>query len=84
MLVNPPRIAFCSTCKGRSQHLFQTIPKNLKDNSSYANAVFVVVDYGGQDELAGKMAKMHPEEMESGRLVVYTYPSTHRSSLRNA
>lgn len=25
-------IAFCITCKGRTQHLRETLPKNLADN----------------------------------------------------
>ena len=74
-IMEKTRIAFCTTCKGRLQHLMQTIPENLKDNASYRNAVFVVVDYGGQDKLAEFCSENYPEEVKSGRLVVYTYPS---------
>jgi hypothetical protein len=74
-ILEKTRIAFCTTCKGRLQHLMQTIPANLKDNASYRNLVFVVVDYGGQDKLAEFCSENYPEEVKSGRLVVYTYPS---------
>ena len=30
-----PMIVFCTTCKGRAQHLEQTLPQNLADNAHY-------------------------------------------------
>ena len=68
-----PRIAFVTTCKGRSQHLVETLPKNLASNADYENAVFVVVDYGGCDNLKERLYTLLPEAIDSGRLVVYTY-----------
>lgn len=69
-----PRIAFVTTCKGRSQHLVETLPKNLASNADYENAVFVVVDYGGKDNLKNRLQELLPDAIASGRLVVYTYP----------
>lgn len=47
-----PRIAFCTTCKNRTQHLEHTLPENLRQNASYQNCVFIVLDYNSQDNLA--------------------------------
>lgn len=71
-----PRIAFVTTCKGRCQHLSQTLPKNLADNASYANAVFVVLDYGDPDGLAQYIRTAHAKDLASGRLVYYCYKTT--------
>ncbi len=66
------RIAFCTTCKGRVQHLERTLPQNLADNADYANAVFVVLDYGSPDHLLEYLLAKHKREIDSGRLVVYS------------
>ena len=67
-------IAFCTTCKGRAQHLKATLPKNLADNADYFNAKFIVLDYGSQDGLFSWLALEHWKDIESGRLVVYHHP----------
>jgi Sulfotransferase domain/N-terminal domain of galactosyltransferase len=36
-------IAFCTTCKGRAQHVAETLPRNLRDNP---NSIFILLDYG--------------------------------------
>lgn len=66
------RIAFCTTCKGRAQHLKITLPRNLADNASYADAVFVVLDYGSDDDLRTYLGTHHAADIASGRLVVYS------------
>ena len=68
-----PRIAFCTTCKGRAQHLKLTLPKNLIDNADYENAVFVILNYGSQDDLLEYLRMYHARDIESGRVAVYTY-----------
>jgi hypothetical protein len=73
MVFKQPRIAFCTTCKGRAQHIVQTLSNNLADNTGYDNAVFVVLDYSGNDDLKSLLLETYPEYMESGRLVVYTH-----------
>ena len=49
--MNQPLIVFCTTCKGRAQHIEQTLPKNLADNARYLNCKFVVLDYNSPDHL---------------------------------
>lgn len=68
-------IAFCTTVKGRAQHLKQTLPKNLADNAGYADAKFIILDYGSTDDLLGYLLFNHAEDIESGRVVLYRYPT---------
>ena len=63
-------IVFCTTCKGRLQHLQKTLPKNLADNPE---ARIVVLSYNDQDGLAEWLKTAHAQDIESGRLVVYEY-----------
>lgn len=70
----PPRIIFCTTCKGRTPHLRKTLAKNLADNASYENCAFVVLDYNSQDDLASWIREEHLPYLESGRLVFYQFP----------
>jgi hypothetical protein len=69
----PVRIAFCTTCKGRTQHLKLTLPKNLADNAAYPNAVFVVLDYNSDDDIQQYLWGTHLDDIKSGRLVIYSY-----------
>lgn len=69
-----PRIVFCITCKGRTQHLRQTLPRNLADNLDYPNARFVVLNYGSQDDLMEYLRDNHKEAIEDNYLSVYTFP----------
>lgn len=68
-----PRIAFCTTAKGRLQHVEQTLPRNLADNADYPNLVIVLVDYQSDDGLADYIRRAHQADLESGRLVYYRY-----------
>ena len=65
-------IVFCTTCKGRAQHLEQTLPQNIADNSDFANCKFLVLNYNSQDHLL-EFLKSFPNEIASGRLVFYSY-----------
>ena len=67
------KIALCTTCKGRAEHIKQTLPRNLADNASYKDAVFVLLDYDSQDDLAQYVSSVHARDIASGRLVVYHY-----------
>jgi len=73
--MSTPRIAFATTCKGRMQHLEQTLPRNLADNSDYPNLKFVVLDYGDKDGLLDCLRSKHPDAISAGRLVVYSHPT---------
>jgi hypothetical protein len=64
------RVVFCTTCKGRTQHLEQTLPANLKDNLS---ARSVLVNYNSRDHLDEYLRKKHGRDIESGKLSVYRF-----------
>ncbi|MGH3430877.1 MAG: sulfotransferase [Mycobacteriales bacterium] len=66
------KIAFCTTCKGRTPHLEQTLPQNLADNADYPDAVFVVVNYNSRDNLSSYLDGRRAL-IESGRLVIYRF-----------
>jgi hypothetical protein len=63
-------VAFASTCKGRSQHIKQTLPRNLADNPS---AKFILLDYNSPDDLASYVQANHAGDIECGRLVYYSH-----------
>lgn len=65
-----PVIAFCTTCKGRTQHLELTLPKNLADNHDYPHTKFIVLDYNSPDHLT-QYLRSFPAHIESGQLTVY-------------
>jgi hypothetical protein len=66
-----PRIAFVTTCRGRLQHLQQTLPQNLIDNQTYENCIFVVLDYNSPDGLLQYMVDHHGKDILSGRMAYY-------------
>lgn len=70
--MNQPHIVFCTTCKGRRQHIEKTLPKNLADNEDYPNCRFVLLDYNSPDQLKEYLIAEHMPAIESGRLIVYT------------
>lgn len=63
-------IVFCTTCKDRAQHVKQTLPVNLADNPE---AKIVLLDYCSPDDLLDYIKSAHMGDIESGRLVVYSY-----------
>jgi hypothetical protein len=65
-------IAFGITCKGRAQHLSQTLPANLRDNP---RSRFVLLNYNDQDGLIGYLKANHQADIDRGQLVVYTHPA---------
>jgi Sulfotransferase domain/N-terminal domain of galactosyltransferase len=68
-----PRIAFCTTCKGRAHHLEVTLPRNIVDNADYENCVFVVIDYADSKVLRDYLRDKHAKDIASGKLVVYHF-----------
>ena len=64
------RVAFCTTCKGRVQHVEETLPANLRDNQ---HATIVLVNYNSPDHLDEFVRRNHMRDVESGRLVVYRF-----------
>jgi len=71
---NSPRIAFCTSCMNRLKHLQRTLPQNLADNVDYANALFVVLDYGDVQGVSRWIEDSFDRELEAGRLVCYRFP----------
>src|ERR1700678_144652 len=67
-------IVFCTTVKGRTQHIEKTLPKNLADNTDYPECKFVILNYNSPDHLLAYLVDNHKPAMKSGRLVVYSYP----------
>jgi len=67
------RIAYCVTCKGRSQHIKMTLPANLAAAASYPDAIFILLDYGSPDDLLEYLKASHSRDIESGRLIVYSH-----------
>jgi hypothetical protein len=74
-------IAFCITCKGRTQHLRETLPKNLADNP---RSKFIVLDYNSGDGLLEYLRTEHGGEIQTGRLVVYSYPAANQFKMAHA
>ena len=64
------RVAFCTTCKNRTQHLKQTLPLNLAGNPA---AKFIVLNYNSRDDLLGYLAAEHEVDLKTGRLACYSY-----------
>jgi hypothetical protein len=64
------QIGFCTTCKGRAQHIEETLPANLRDNAS---AKFILVNYNSPDHLDEFVRKEHMDAIESGRLSIYRF-----------
>lgn len=64
------RTVFCTTCRNRTPHLRVTLPKNLADNPENK---FVLVNYNTEDDMMRFLADECARDIESGRLVVYSY-----------
>jgi hypothetical protein len=68
--VQPLKVVFCTTCKGRVSHIKKTLPKNLADNPG---ATFILLDYNDSGELAYHVRNACQSEIKEGRLVYYQY-----------
>lgn len=64
------KLAFATTCKGRVQHVKRTLPRNLADNPC---AKFILLNYNSNDDLLTYLQSHHAQDIESGRLVIYSY-----------
>jgi len=78
------KVAFCTTCKGRAQHIKETLPRNLADNLSCPDAVFVLLDYNSQDHLKEYVRKNHQKAIDTGRLVVYSHHEAEKFQMAHA
>ena len=64
------QITFCTTCKGRVQHVQETLPTNLRDN---AKAHIVLVNYNSPDHLEDLVRTEHMDAIQNGRLSIYRF-----------
>ena len=65
-------LSFCITCKNRMWQIKQTLPQNLKDNSSMKGQVnFVLVDFGSTDGLEEWIVENFEQEIDEGYLKYY-------------
>lgn len=77
-------IVFCTTCRGRAQHLKETLPRNLQDNRNFEDCKFFVLDYNSEDDLSQYLRHQHAADIDSGRLVTYKYPEAQRFHMAHA
>jgi hypothetical protein len=63
------KIACVTTCRGRVNHLRQTLPENLRGLNH--NSVIVLLDYNDQTGLAEYIQDNHQDDIDSGKLVYY-------------
>lgn len=67
------KVSFCTTCKGRLQHLQQTLPQNLRDNPNEdgLEIEFVILNYGDNTGMHEWMTTdpLISSEIEAGRVV---------------
>ena len=76
-----PSIVFCTTCKGRLQHIERTLPENIHNN---ARAKFVLLDYNSQDGLSAWLRTHQRGNIDAGRLTVYRYFGEHPFRMAHA
>lgn len=69
---------------GRLNHVSQTLPRNLIDRGSYANAVFILLDYNSRDGLGDYIQREHGANLDSGLLVYYRNPEPQRFRMAHA
>lgn len=67
------RISFCTAVRNRITHLKHTLPKNIKDNQSYQNVQFIILDYGSSDGLGDWIKDNMLKYIQNGVLVYYYY-----------
>jgi len=80
------KIAFCTTCMNRLEHLQQTLEKNIQDNYLKGQVEFVLLDYNSQDGLEDWVSNNMRKYIDDGILVYYkaTEPTHYlRSHSRN-
>ncbi|MDX1975124.1 MAG: glycosyltransferase family A protein [Rickettsiales bacterium] len=71
------KVSFCTTCKGRTHHLKETLPQNLANNADYPNTEFVILDYGSEDGLADWIKANYQKELDSGKIRYVRFEAEH-------
>ncbi|WP_315823425.1 glycosyltransferase [Paraflavitalea speifideaquila] len=65
------RISFCTVCMNRTQHLKETLLRNIQDNIDYPQLEFVLLNYGSKDDMHEWVIGQMGEYLESGILKYY-------------
>ena len=76
-------VVFCTTCKNRYQHLAETLPRNLADNT-LPDTRFVVLDYNSGDDMAERVATDFWDDLCTGKLAYYKYHGLHSFRMAHA
>lgn len=64
-------ISFCTVSMNRLHHIKQTLPLNIKDNKSFKNVEFVLLDYNSTDGLEEWIMSNLSDYIKSGKLKYY-------------
>ncbi|HVI45110.1 MAG TPA: glycosyltransferase family A protein [Chitinophaga sp.] len=62
------RISVCITCMNRQHHLEKTLPENIRMNSDYPDAEFIILDYHSAAPFFNWLKEEYPQELKTGRL----------------
>jgi predicted glycosyltransferase involved in capsule biosynthesis len=80
-------VSFCTACMNRLNHLRQTLPTNLQNNTGCPSVEFVVLDYSSSDGLKEWIEKEMGNYLNTGRLVYYLangFQYFHHAHAKNA
>lgn len=77
------KIAFCTTCKGRIQHVQRVLAKNIWDNPG-PDSIFVLLDYNSDDGLGDFIKEEFSAAMACGKLVYYRNNEAMRFKMAHA
>ncbi len=72
--MNELPISFCTSCKGREHHLFETLPKNLADNADYRNLQITILNYNSPGNIKERLQSEYKAELDSGRILYVEFP----------
>lgn len=68
------KISFCTTCMNRLHHLRETLPKNIRDNESYGDVEFVLLNYNSKDDMDNWVKKEMKRYIDTGQLIYLSTP----------
>jgi hypothetical protein len=63
------RISFCTTSMNRLHHIRETLPRNVKDNLSYDNLEFVLLNYNSTDDIDNWIKENMMDQIKTRRLI---------------
>ncbi|WP_276482700.1 glycosyltransferase family A protein [Paraflavitalea pollutisoli] len=69
--MNYYKLSFCTVCMNRTEHLKQTLIRNIRDNIDYPQLEFVLLNYGSKDDLHEWVMNELAEYLATGTLQYY-------------